>query len=358
MGLKGTFAQIVDKIARFGGNISEAEVLTEAESKFAQKVMVNQPDVPLNSTKDNTFASALFSLLLAVFILSFAAIFTRLSENELGPAATVFNRYWIATIVLFFWEGIQYLIGNSSKPNEVIKLKDWAIFLTASIVGTASILVWALSLTKASVANANLLHNLTPIFATLGGWLFLGQSFDYKFLWGMMLAIIGATTIGIGDFQATIDSLVGDSLALLSAVFYALTYLIRENLRYRFSATTILLWTCLLGGCFTFLVTLTTETQLLPNSWQTWLAVICLAVLCQIIGQGLLIHNLKQFPSGFVTLFMLLEPLLTALFAWAIFAEKLTPLNWVAFFLVLAGIYLAKRSKGSEKLADDECYIQ
>ena len=41
---------------------------------------------------------------------------------------------------------------------------------------------------------------------------------------------------------------------------------------------------------------------------------------------------------------MLIEPLLTALFAWVIFGEKLSPLNWIAFFLVLTGIYIAKLS--------------
>ncbi|WP_233153860.1 DMT family transporter [Scytonema sp. HK-05] len=317
--------------------------------------MVNQQELSQNTTKDNSLSSGFFSLLLGAFILSFAAIFTRLSENELGPAATSFNRFYIATIALFMWEGIQYGIGNSSKPTEVIKLEDWGIFLLSSILGTTASFFWACSLTQTSVANSNLLHNLTPIFATLCGWLFFRQSFDYKFLLGMGLAIIGAATISFGDFQEAVDSLVGDCLALLSAVFYALNYLVREHLRSKFSVTTILVWYCLFCGCFTFLLTLTTERQLFPTSWQTWLAVICLGVLCQIIGQGLLIHNLKQFSSGFVTLFMLLEPLLTALFAWVIFAQKLTPLNWVGFFLVLAGIYLAKLSKGSEKLADDKC---
>jgi drug/metabolite transporter (DMT)-like permease len=320
--------------------------------------MVNQRDLSLNSIKENSFSPAFFSLLLGAFILSFAAIFTRLSENELGPAATSFNRFYIAAIALFIWEGIQYGMGDSSKSDEIINLKDWAVFLLSSILGTIASVFWAWSLTQTSVANSNLLHNLTPIFATLCGWLFFRQSFDYKFLLGMGLAIIGAATITFGDFQEAIGSLVGDCLALLSAVFYALNYLVREHLRLKFSATTILVWYCSFSGCLTFLITLITERQLFPSSWQTWLAVICLAILCQIVGQGLLIHNLKQFSSGFVTLFMLLEPLLTALLAWAIFAQKLTLLNWVAFFLVLAGIYLAKQSKGSEKLADNESLLE
>ncbi|OPH10145.1 DMT family transporter [Cylindrospermopsis raciborskii] len=314
--------------------------------------MFQQSDTALKPSQNDSSLLAFSSLLLGVFILSFAAIFTRIAENELSPSATVFNRYYIATVVLVPWQIIQLRINNSSEPNQVIKLQDWAIFVLSSILGTSAIFLWASSLTQTSVANSNLLHNVTPIFAVLGGWLFLGQSFDYKFLLGMLLAIIGIFIISFGDFHSEVNSLYGDSLALLSAVFYALNYLVREKLRSKFSASTILLWTSLLSGCFTFLITLTTETQLFPNSWQTWLAVICLAVLCQIIGQGLLIHNLKQFSSAFVTLLMLTEPLLTALFAFIIFAEKLSPLNWVAFIVVLIGIYIAKMSISSAKVVE------
>ncbi|MEY3256981.1 MAG: hypothetical protein RLZZ29_2116 [Cyanobacteriota bacterium] len=314
--------------------------------------MFQQSDTALKPSQNDSSLLAFSSLLLGVFILSFAAIFTRIAENELSPSATVFNRYYIATVVLVPWQIIQLRINNSSEPNQVIKLQDWAIFVLSSMLGTSAIFLWASSLTQTSVANSNLLHNVTPIFAVLGGWLFLGQSFDYKFLLGMLLAIIGVFIISFGDFHSEVNSLYGDSLALLSAVFYALNYLVREKLRSKFSASTILLWTSLLSGCFTFLITLTTETQLFPNSWQTWLAVICLAVLCQIIGQGLLIHNLKQFSSAFITLLMLTEPLLTALFAFIIFAEKLSPLNWVAFIVVLIGIYIAKLSISSAKVVE------
>jgi drug/metabolite transporter (DMT)-like permease len=314
--------------------------------------MFQQSDTALKPSQNESSLLDFSSLLLGVFILSFAAIFTRIAENELSPSATVFNRYYIATVVLVPWQIIQLRINNSSEPNQVIKLQDWAIFVLSSMLGTSAIFLWASSLTQTSVANSNLLHNVTPIFAVLGGWLFLGQSFDYKFLLGMLLAIIGVFIISFGDFHSEVNSLYGDSLALLSAVFYALNYLVREKLRSKFSASTILLWTSLLSGCFTFLITLTTETQLFPNSWQTWLAVICLAVLCQIIGQGLLIHNLKQFSSAFITLLMLTEPLLTALFAFIIFAEKLSPLNWVAFIVVLIGIYIAKLSISSAKVVE------
>lgn len=314
-------------------------------------MVTTKDQLKLNKNQSQDSQLALLSLLIGVFILSFAAIFIRISENELGPGATIFNRYLIAVVTLCVWEQVKsFAIGGVAQPQEKIELKDWVRFILSSVVGTVTIFFWALSLTQTSVANSNLLHNLTPIFTTLGGWLFLSQSFDLKFLLGMGLALIGATTIGWGDFQADARFLTGDILALLSAVFYAANYLIRESLRCKFSATTILFWPCLFSGFFNLCIALITENQIFPITWQTWLAVIGLGILCQIFGQGLLIHNLKHFSSSFVTLLMLLEPLLTAVLAWLIFAEQLTPLNWMAFFLVLAGIYLTKNSKGATKI--------
>ncbi|NEP45298.1 MAG: hypothetical protein F6K35_41190 [Okeania sp. SIO2H7] len=40
----------------------------------------------------------LFLLLGAVFILSLAPILIRLSETEISPNATLFNRFWITTV--------------------------------------------------------------------------------------------------------------------------------------------------------------------------------------------------------------------------------------------------------------------
>ncbi len=49
---------------------------------------------------------------------------------------------------------------------------------------------------------------------------------------------------------------------------------------------------------------------------------------------------------------MLLEPIIAAFLAWAIFAEELSFLNGLTFVLVLSGIYLAKSDKVEDGLED------
>jgi drug/metabolite transporter (DMT)-like permease len=80
-----------------------------------------------------------------------------------------------------------------------------------------------------------------------------------------------------------------------------------------------------------------------------WSAVIFLAIVCQVMGQGLLTYSLKQFSSGLVAVSMLTIPVLAAILAMLVFSEKLSLLNWLAFLVVLTGIYLAVSAQNVEK---------
>ncbi|MDJ0519534.1 MAG: DMT family transporter [Trichodesmium sp. MO_231.B1] len=299
-----------------------------------------------------TFSKRIFglSLAIAVIILSFSPILTRITENELGPYATIFNRSWIISLPLILWNGIKILWDKqsdrlSTNVQETYTFKDFFYLFLNTILGTACLVTWTWSLTKTTVANSNLLQNTTPIFTVLGGWLLLSKCFGSRFLIGTILALGGTFIIAFQDFHLAKDALIGDVIALVSAIFYAGTILVTEHLRVKFKTTTILIWDSCLSCLLLLPFTLLFEDRLLPISLSGWLAVIGLGILCGLIGWGILFYSLKQFSSGFISLIMLLEPIIAAFLAWAIFAEELSFLNGLTFVLVLSGIYLAKPDK-------------
>jgi len=307
----------------------------------------------------------LISMLIAIVALSLAAIFIKLSERELGPFATIFNRFWVAYIVLRVWHeweswrwplaklfpqrqaglGPSHSAEDDAPESTPQTRRDQLWLVAAALMFWGCIALWAWSLTRTEVANSTLLHNLTPLFTTLGGWLFLNQRFDRQFLLGLMVAIIGAGALGFGDLQLSTAHLTGDIASLLSAVFSAANLMIIEKLRPKFSVNTILQWCCFWGAIWTLPVVLLTEERLFPISASGWGSVICLAVVCQVLGQGLQAFSLKRLSSGLVGILLLLDPVLAALTAWVLFAESLTLFKWSAFFVVLLGVYLAKSSE-------------
>lgn len=301
--------------------------------------------------------AAILSLFIALFALSLAGIFIRLSELELGSNATIFNRMWIATIFFGIWSIFKQIQFNRLKDANVTAINphnsSWrqnlGLILLMGIVSSISIILWAWSLTQTSVANSTLLRNLTPVFTTLFGWLFLKQSFDITFLIGMAIALLGVITISITDFSYSANNITGDVAALFAAVFYSIYILIVKQLRTKLSSSTILLWRCFIGTVFSLPIVLLTKQQVFPHSYSGWLAVISLALVCQVLGQGLVAQSLNQLSPGFVATTLLFEPAITAFIAWIIFSEQLSLLNWLAFCVILIGIYLAKPNQTTVK---------
>ena len=298
-----------------------------------------------------TDALSLGILTVAVIALAFSPIFTKLSEIELSPTATIFNRLWIATIIISSWQFIKAPAKfNLIAPTESIsdRTQQGWLFL-ASFCATVSAVLWAMSLIHTSVASSTVLRSFTPIFISLGAWLILKQRFNRQFILGMMLSIVGAIAIGWDDLQLGKDYLTGDGIALVSAALHGANILIIGYLRDRGCTTEKVLWWRCASGALVVLPLCLTDTSLFPLSLQGWLTIIALAIVCQIFGQGLLVYSLKQFSSSFVGIFTLLKPLITALLAWAIFAETISITSGIALILILAGIYLAKSSNTSLK---------
>ncbi|WP_071516016.1 DMT family transporter [Geitlerinema sp. PCC 9228] len=310
--------------------------------------MIPQNLVQLKS--DRTQALAFVTLCLALLSVSFAPIFIRWSETDLGANGTVFNRLFF--FVVFFGTGklISQRLTPAASTEEALPFtrRQWLLLGSVGVVSITSLVLWAISLEYTTVAKSMLLNNLTPIFTTLGSWLFLRRQFDNKFLIGMAIALAGAIALGLEDLNdASAGSLTGDIYALLSAIFLGTYFLIVEQLRFRFSATTILLWRCIIGSILLLPVVLLVEGQLFPTTTTAWLAAIGLGVISEGLGQRLLAESMDKFSSSFVSLFLLLEPIVSAMLAWAIFLEAISPVTWLGFAVVLSGIYLAQSSQAA-----------
>lgn len=297
------------------------------------------------------------TLVIALLGIACASILLVIAEQEISPYAATFDRLSIATIIFLLWQGSTRLLsGLSADSNDAETLKelspsltlvDIGLLLLSGIAFSGSLSLWAWSLTQTSVANSTLLNNMMPIFTTLGAWIFLRESFSPKFLLGMLIAIIGAVLIGLGDLQLT-SGLIGDEAALAAALLSAINILCIKQLRIRFDAAWIMLWTSFVGSLFVMALLFALQETFFPSTVVGWTAVISLAVFSQALGQGLLTYSLKVFSAGFVSISMLSIPVIAAVLALLMLDEHLSLLNWFSFGIVLVGVYIAISSKSPE----------
>jgi len=301
---------------------------------------------------------SLAALVSSIICISLTPIFIRLSELEIGPNATVFNRFWIAAVafgivsaLLTARNGQNYTQSTQHKPHPVGTLHATSLLIVDGVLLSTGMIFWAWSLTKTSIADSSIMHNLVPIFTVLGGWLALGQTFDRRFVFGMFVALIGSLLLEINDLLSLSISqqLLGNLAALLSAVFLGIHPLIIEQLRINLNSVTIMTWSSITSALLLLPVALITEGQIFPSSLTGWFSVIALAFFGQILGVGLWAYCLKKLSAGFGSLVALLIPALSAVEGWAILSENIELWTLASFLVILFGMYLAISSRSAIK---------
>jgi len=339
---------------------SQAAVNSPFQESF-KTITVKNMMTKLSLLKQNLSATPALlgsiSLFVALIPISLAPSLAKLSEQEIGANAVGFHRSWIATVVFGLWKGLEALRRQQSDHQLIeqkpLTKKDVWLLLAMGTASTISLLLWAWSLSQTSVANVALLSNLNPLFVAAAGYLLFGRRFDNRFIIGMVMALLGAIAFEVHKMQFATSQILGDALALVTAIFIATYLLLIEQLQTRFTTATIMLWRCGVTTIFLLPVLPFIEERLFPYSGMGWFLIIFQALFCQVLGQGLVTYSLSRLSSGVVAVTLLFNPVLASIFAWFIFSEQVSLFDWVTFAVILVGIYLAQSSQSTVQVTEE-----
>lgn len=276
---------------------------------------------------------ALFALFAGGGGIAFAPIFVRWSE--VGPLSTAFWRLALAAPVMWVWTFREKTRRPASR-RDVVRLVAPGVFFAADL-GT-----WHWSIRFTTVANATLLANVAPVFVTLGGWLIFGRRFGRVFLLGMVVALAGAVLLLGQSGSVAAGRVRGDTLALVTAVFYAAYILGVSRVRADFSTATVLAWSATAAAIVLLPLCPATGETFLPVSARGWLDVTGLALVSHVMGQGFVAYALRHLPAAFSSVTLLVQPIGAALLAWLFFGERMGPLEAAGATVIILGILLAR----------------
>src|SRR5512140_359764 len=267
--------------------------------------------------------------------IAFAPIFVRLSDT--GPVASAFWRTALAAPLLWAWA---YHVRGSEPAGGRSRFLPLAL---AGLFFAGDLGVWHWSIVWTSVANSTLLANLAPIFVTLAGWLFWRHHVTPTFLVGMAVAIAGMFVLVGPNFSVGGTRLMGDALGALTAVFYAGYFLAIKVARDAGASTARLMaWSTTITAIVLLPVALAFPQPMLPHGFGGWMVLVGLALVTQILGQGLIAYAFAHLPASISSVSLLIQPVMASLYAWVLFREAVSPAQWIGGAIVLAGIWLAK----------------
>jgi len=216
--------------------------------------------------------------------------------------------------------------------------------LAAGIAFAGDLAFWHWSIKFTSVANSTLLANLASIFVTLAAWVLWKQRPTGMFLAGLAAALLGVGLLVRASPGSSPQALLGDGLGVVTAMFYAWYLLSVKEVRDRGGATLQLMAvTTTVTAAILLPVALASGETLLPANATGWLTLLGLAWISHTAGQGLIAYALAQLPAAFSSVGLLFQPVMAALFAWALLGEPLSTLQVAGGMVVLAGIMLARR---------------
>ena len=280
---------------------------------------------------------ALAALFAGATCIALSPIWVRVSD--VGPTVSAFWRVALAVPLLWI------LFAATSRKGQASRNAPHRGYLLAAGVAFAGDLAfWHWSIQYTSVANSTLLANLATIFVTLAAWLLWKQRPTRLFLAGLATALVGVGMLVRTSLSFSATALLGDALGVVTAMFYAWYLLSVKEVRDRGAATLQLMAvTTTITALLLAPVALASGEAMLPASLNGWLVLLGLAWISHSAGQGLIAYALAHLPAAFSSVSLLFQPVMAAVFAWALLGEPLVALQVAGGAVVLCGIWLARR---------------
>ncbi len=259
---------------------------------------------------------------------------------QLGTIEILALRFALATPLLIaatlLWKGRKAL---------KVDLKDIPYFALLATVGvTISFFLQVLSLNYTTASNFTLIFNLSTFFIIFLSTAVMGEKLTRNKLIGAVIAFAGLALIVTNGNFAISPHLLGDGIALLGTLAWAVYTVLGKRANEKYSALTVLNYVFIFGTIELIpLYLLSPHTSPVAFTGLTWLSVGFLTICCSLIAFLVYNYGLEKLPASTVAVFIYVMPLSGVLLAALVLGEVLTVFTLAGATLIIFGMILAEK---------------
>lgn len=275
-------------------------------------------------------------LFVGVVSVSFAAIFIRLAEAP--PLVIAAYRLTIASLIL-----IPIASTKSMESLKKLSKRDMLLILFSSIFIALHFALWITSLSYTSIASSVILVTCHPAFVAVISYFLWSERLNRLTIGGIVVALIGIVLINYGGFTFGSQAILGDLLALVAGFAMGAYLIIGGQLRARIDILPYL--TIIYAGAAIILLIATVSFgySFTGYSATTYVMMVLLAIVPQLIGHSCFNLAVRLIPVTFVSVAILGEPVGATLLGYFILSEAPTANEIVGGLLILVGIFTVMR---------------
>ncbi len=275
-------------------------------------------------------------IFIGVVSVSFAAIFIRLAEAP--PLVIGSYRLLIASLILW-----PLTLKYSRNELRHLTFRDLRLGLISGVFLGLHFGLWISSLSYTSVVTSVILVTSSPLFVAIASYVIFKEKITRKIITGIVVCFIGVAFICYGNWGIGADSFMGSVLALSGALAVSGYMLIGRKLRQRMGLLVYSTIICSSAGILLLVASLVLGYSLSGYTGNTYLMMILLAVIPQLLGHLSLNWSLRFVSATLVTIAVLGEPVGASIWAFFILGEKPQLFEIIGSVLILAGIFTAFR---------------
>ena len=264
----------------------------------------------------------------------------RLTESM--GVAPLWVQFWFTTMPALFLAGLY-------APSLLRQRAFWPVYLISGMCIGMGYTLYAVGLLVGSVSKTTVLFYLTPIWSTLLGMVFLGESPGIRRWGAIAMATLGCCLVmRINPIEMQLEKV--DLLGLLSGVFWGMgTVPLRKFPEAEYKNATMAQYVCgtLITGAA--ILVLGTDTPELAATGKAALMGAVFGILVFMSTFMLIIRIMQYMSPGRVGILMLSEALVAVISAMLFLGELLSFAQWIGVLVILsAGVIVALTDDVSE----------
>lgn len=284
-----------------------------------------------------------------IAIASLASIGIFIHKSEVGPIITGFYRCLFAIPLLII---VEQFSKNKSVQIPITTSKKKLIVLNAiaGITLAMDICIWNLSFKYTTMAEANLIVNLTPFLILPITIFYFKETVNKLIIYPLIAAAIGLFLLVFAGKSSANIHVLGDLMALIAAIFYAIFVIVTKisadkgaNMtRYMTIVSVYCAGVLLIAGIIS-------QEKIIPDNLNGWLILFGLAFISQIMGQLMLARSIKKVKLQISSVLLLMQPVFAAIYGFFFFDEELASLQIIGALIILLSVYIFKQIESITK---------